>query len=380
MSKVFCSQKMKNLYSIEKNTNYKRTSDLNKKEVLNGTIIPLEKSIIQDSNALYYGGVYDEKMELLPISLNKRVSPPNFNYSFDEWYSGYDKQNFHLNKNYEDKNVIFLGAFHPHFGHFFLESLSRLWIFFESNYHDYEYVYISENEIQKDFFDLIILFGLDIQKVKRLTNPTTYKKIIIPEMSLRLHDYYHDNYKKIFDKIIEKIPSDFNNKTYYLSRKNIKNSRVYGEKTLEYFLNKLDIEILYPEKITIVDLISKLKSSKQIIAISGTNSHNSIFMNDNSKLICFSRSSHYHPPQSMIDQMKNLKTSYVDVYLLKFGDWSGGPFYIYPTKYFFRLINSEFSILFKNDYKSTIIGINEFLKYVYQNAKISIGKLIFKFH
>jgi hypothetical protein len=365
-------------YSVEKNTNYKYNNDLVIQEVFDGTLIPLEKNRSYNSTDNYYGGVYDEMMNLLPLSLNSRVSPPNFEYNFNQWYSGYNTDTFSYSKKTENINVIFLGAFHPHFGHFILESISRLWIFLESSYSDFEYVYISEKDISIDYLKLIQLFGIDISKLRRITEPTTFSRIIIPEMSLCLHSHYHLNYKKIINKITEKIPSIPSNKIYYLSRRNIKNSRVFGEITIEYILKKLNVEFIYPESLSIIDLIHKLKSCKKIIAISGTNSHNSIFMQEKSNLICLNRSQHYHPPQSMIDDFKNLNTLYIDVFLFSKVDWSSGPFYLYPTKHFHNWISAEFKQKIKINPSIFLQVIFEFLKFLYINFKNSIIKLIYK--
>ncbi len=374
MNIQYLSKIMKEKYLLEKNTSYQRISDLEVQEVLSGTIIPMERIEIDNTKSFYIsGGVYDENMELIPLSLNKRVSPPNFYWSYDDWYSGFDK--FNLKQNTKDKTIIFLGAFHPHFAHFILESMSRFWIFLNDEYLNAECVYISENEINRDYFDWIKLFGVNPSRISRLTEKTTYSKVIVPEMSLRLHDYYHPRFKSIIDKIILKVPFKPNNKVYYISRKNIGNKRIFGEKSLEYFFKILNIEYLYPETLSAEELIFKLKSCKKVVAISGTSSHNSLFMSDNSILVCLNRSPHLHPPQSMIDHMKNLKTTYVDVFLFSFLnlDWSSGPFYVYPSKYFMKFIYNDFS--FKKPFNLTTIycSLFSFFSFIFRSFKIKIA-------
>jgi len=374
MDQLYGSSIMQKKYISEKNTNYQKSDKLKIKIVENGLVIPLEKSIKNDFS--FYGGVYDYDMNLIDLSLNTRRSPPSFNYQYNEWYCGYNSDILNFKIKEESKTVVFLGAFHSHFGHFILESISRLWFFLEKNNKDLEYVFISENDINNEFLEFIRLFGLNITNINRVKSPTRYSKVIIPEMSIRLHDYFHLSYKKIIDKMIFNVPVESKKKVYYLSRQNIKNNRVFGEYLFELTFKILNIEFLYPENLSAIKLISKLQSSKKIIAISGTNSHNSIFIPDNATLVCLNRSPHFHPPQIMIDRMKKLKTLYIDIFLFRFGDWSTGPFFIYRSKYFVKWIYSEFEKKINN--KITFAFISELMTYFIRVVKIIIANIIYK--
>lgn len=379
MSNQYLCNLMNKKYLLEKNTSYQRTSDLEVQEILSGTIIPMKKiENCRTKSFFITGGVYDENLELITLSLNKRVSPPNFYCNYEDWYGGFDELN--LNKNTNDKTIIFLGAFHPHFAHFILESLSRFWIFLNDEYPNVECVYISENEINKDYFEWIKLFGIQPSRISRLTEITTYSKVIVPEMSFRLHDYYHPLFKKIIDKILSNVPSKPNNKIYYISRKYIENKRIFGEKSIEYLFSGLNIEVLYPETLTAQELIFKLKSCKKVIAISGTSSHNSLFMMDNSNLVCLNRSPHFHPPQSMIDDMKNLKTTYIDVFRFSFinKNWSSGPFFVYPSKYFMKFISNNFNFYKQSNLLTIHRILFSFLLFLIRSFKIKIGLLLFQ--
>jgi hypothetical protein len=63
------------------------------------------------------------------------------------------------------------------------------------------------------------------------------------------------------------------------------------------------------------ETISVLKGCDEFVATSGTNIHNSIFMEDGKATICLNRSAHFHPLQTMIDRMKKLKVTYVDIFI-----------------------------------------------------------------
>ena len=76
-SRLFCSSKMMKYYEKEVKTNYFKSDPLRIEKVYNGIIHPIQssnpKSNSQKSNV--YGGVTDDKLNIIDLSLNKFISP-----------------------------------------------------------------------------------------------------------------------------------------------------------------------------------------------------------------------------------------------------------------------------------------------------------------
>ena len=176
-----------------------------------------------------------------------------------------------------------------------------------------------------------------------------FKEVIVPEQSIRLHDFYSKEYKATIERIMVNVHPVQNDKVYF-SKKERKNDRAIGERPLEQILARNGYSVYYPERMSVGEVLSVVKGCNLFVATSGTNIHNSLFLRHNSRMVCLNRSEHYHPIQIMIDRMNGLNVSYVDAYI--FGskaNWSNGPFFLFPTNGIRRFFSSEamtFSVLY----------------------------------
>ena len=328
---IYCNKEMLISYDQEAKTNYKKTNELEVEYISNGVVHPLELSEKLTSEHDFFGGVTDDKLNLVELSILKRVSPPNFKVNFNTWYQGHNPRYDFSNIEYVDEDVIFLGAMPKHYGHFILEGLSRLWFCLGHHEIKLKCVYISTDGEDR-FNDLFKLFGLKEEQIIKIEKPTRFKTVIVPEQSIRLHDFYHKKYKETIDKIKENVkPIDI--EKVYFSKKRIKNNRAFGEALIEGVFLENDFRVYYPETLSMYDMIAILKGCKVFAATSATNAHNSIFMNDQNEVICLNRSGHFHPVQTMIERMRRLKSIYIDIFyfssIQNFGD---APCLLYPSK------------------------------------------------
>ena len=341
-SRLFCSSKMMNYYEKEVKTNYFKSDPLKIEEVRNGIVHPIQLTNPKSSKqkSVIYGGVTDDKLNIINLSLNKFISPNFINKkkTTQIWYRGPSPYCKVSNINYLNEDVIFLGALHKHYGHFILEGLSRLWFCLGIKKKNYKYVYISEDGKDR-FLDFFKIFGIENKSLKKITRPTKFKSVIIPEPSIRLHDYCHLEYKKTIDKIKESVKKSNVDKVYF-SKENIKNNRAFNEKSIRKVFSENGFKVFYPEKLSVYNMISIIKGCKILAGTSATNIHNAVFMEDKKSFICLNRSAHFHPIQTMIEKMKSLKATYIDVFYFSsdknFGDQ---PCLLTPTKHLINYFN-----------------------------------------
>lgn len=371
---LFCGDEMLNNFKKEYQTNYEKSNSLKIERVSNGIVHPLQLSKVGKFENNEFGGVTDKKLNFIDLSLTKRVSPTNFIINFHDWYIGANSDCSISDIDYIDEDVIFLGPLSKHYGHFILEGLSRLWFCLEPESVNYKCVYISGYGEDR-FNEFFKLFGLEEKNVIKIRKPTRFRTVIVPEQSIRLHDFYHEKYKETVDKIKEKVESANFEKVYF-SKARIKNNRAVGEASIEEVFLKNGFSVFYPESLSIYEMISILKGCKVFAATSATNIHNSIFMNDSNTFICLNRSAHIHPIQTMIERMRSLKGIYIDVFFFSsiknFGD---APCLLAPTKYlfdFFETYKINFN-KFKFYFKFTLFicrfiiakPLHHFLEYIY---------------
>ena len=202
-TKLFCSNIMIKNYYQQFKTVTKKKNSLKVEKIYNGIVHPIQSTDqnFYSKKSVIYGGVTDDKLNLVKLSLNKVVSP-NFqkNKTTTIWYKGPSPYCKVSDINYINEDVIFLGALHKHYGHFMLEGLSRLWFCLRIKKKNYKCVYISEDGKDK-FLDFFKIFGIRKNNLKKIIMPTKFRSVTVPEPSIRLHDYFHFEYKKTIDKI-----------------------------------------------------------------------------------------------------------------------------------------------------------------------------------
>lgn len=330
---------MHEMFLLEQNTPYLKTEPLRIEDIPGGIVHPLENSASLADSSRMYGGVTDSDLNFVPLSLTKRVSPPNFSCIQEDWFFGAN-ENSMPPFSYCDQDVVFIGALSDHYGHFILEGLARLWPFLEAGNNNLTAVYISENPNFK-FLDFFTLFGLRSDQLLRIDTPTKFKTVTVPEQSIRLHDFYHPLYKDTIDKIKASAKPRSSSKIFF-SKKRGRSNRAVGESVIEAVFTDAGYSIHYPEGMDALETVSTLSGCTEFVASSGTNIHNSIFLPDGARIVCINRSGHFHPIQSMIDKMKRLQVTYVDAYIwssiVNFGD---SPCFLAPTRHLFQYFDDK---------------------------------------
>ena len=367
---IFCGNEMLDKYKLESQTDYEKTIPLEVFEVTNGVVHPLELSETNVTENNQFGGVTDENLNFIELSLTKREGPPNFSRTFNNWYKGANPKLPTLDIEYVDEDVVFIGALSKHYGHFILEGLARLWYLLEPAHMKYKCVFISE-EGEDRFNACFKLFGIKEKNIIRISKPTQFRTVIVPEQSIRLHDFYHIKYKETIDKIIAHVePKKF--KKVYFSKNRGGNNRAIGEASIDKVFSENGFNVFCTEGMSIEDTISILKGCEEFAATSATAIHNSIFLTDRTKCICLNRSAHFHPVQTMIDRMRELDSIYVDAFLFSsdknFGD---APCLLAPTKYLVRFYE-EHNFRFNKFFIYTS-GSGYFYKYIYLMAWLKLG-------
>ena len=328
--RLYCSAKMENLYDLESQIDYEKRNELNVNRIPNGIVHPLKVSA--NGVTSLEGGVTDSDIVFVPLCLTKRIPPKNIPLHFEDWFGGVTTDIDIDSIKYVDEDVVFLGAMSGHYGHFIMEGLSRLWYFLDPKHSHLKAVYISE-VMNNRFIGLFSLFGLQDTDITEVSETTQFRNVFVPEQSIRLHDYYHPLYRKTIERIKKNVKSGGAKKVFF-SKRLCKSGRAIGEGVIESIFKKNGYVVFNPEKLTLYETISILKGCDCFVASSGTNIHNSIFIGDNKTTVCLNRSEHFHPIQIMIDRMKGLQSSYIDIFLFSSDAMFGNlPCFVVVTKF-----------------------------------------------
>jgi len=244
--------------------------------------------------------------------------------------------------------VVYCGALIRQWGHFLIESVSRLWYYLENDETIDRYVFISNDQYfnskdsisgnYREFFELLGIWDiLDVVSV-----PTSYREVLIPELGYSRKYHYSDAYKSVFDNVVEKALLSFSEseeayQRVFLSRSKLKkaNQSECGLDMLDNYYSKNGYTVLYPEKISLRKLIWYMNSADVCAAESGTLPHNFLFCKDNKKVEIIERQTTVNEIQANIDQIKNFDVTYIDACFMIYPVSAGaGPFFLAYTRQF----------------------------------------------
>ena len=282
------------------------------KEIFEGYILPLKSLNYKIHGEIYLGGVCDERKTFVDGFVRK-LNSKNSNFNCDEAYE-FDE----LEAEFFDEEIVFGGIFLPHFGHFLVECLSRLWCFANDSVTSFDTSEIriavcAPDKIQRFMIELLSLLGIDERRFVFVDRIMKFKKIYIPDQSFYTFSGYSSGFISIYDKIKQQIiPKRF--EKIFLTRSKFNKGDSINESFLDNFFENNGFEIIAPEEYSVEEQIAFIAGAKVIACTEGTLSHLALFANVGSTLIILKRHEDINLlAQAMINKIRELKVIYVDV-------------------------------------------------------------------
>ena len=229
------------------------------------------------------------------------------------------------------ETVIYLGISFHIWGHCITDNIRRVWFFksqFMNQFRKCPIVYISwagrDLENQKNFRRLLEILGIDVDKVRQITQPTRFAKIILPDESFfvtnnrKFTGEYCETIDYIRDFALSHRTPSANKKIYYLHDKN-----QFGEERIAECFKDKGYEIIQPEKLTLDEQLNLLINAESFVSILGSSSHNSIFLRDGTESIFICRTANnFTVYQEALNQIRPMNSvTYIDSSLSLFGTY-----------------------------------------------------------
>lgn len=195
---------------------------------------------------------------------------------------------------------IYGGQILHQYGHFLLETLSRIW-FIKKN-PQLPVVWVGNGDFtlwEQQIFNI-----LNIKNKKLVVKkPSTFEKLIVPLPGFMIPNFFHPeqiNSLAVYSSEIQK------HKCIYLSRSNI-SSRCINEDEIENILSHNGFEIVFPEKISVEEQLNKICSSNIVFAIEGSALHNIVLAKNNIKTTFIVLPRHMSPTYQLIADCKGIR-------------------------------------------------------------------------
>lgn len=183
-----------------------------------------------------------------------------------------------------DEEVLYLGWFFAHFGHFLLESLARSWCLDRFD-RSLRVVFHHPAGLRLEGAAGRILehLGIPRERIIVLGAPTRVRRMIIPEplyeLGFAAHERAAEPHRRTSEKILGAEGTDATDQPVYLSRRLLPNGRrmVIGERELEDVLRDNGFLVVHPEKLPLEEQIRLVNRHGDIFASDGSAVHAILF-------------------------------------------------------------------------------------------------------
>ncbi|WP_190273149.1 glycosyltransferase family 61 protein [Methylorubrum extorquens] len=219
---------------------------------------------------------------------------------------------------------LFAGPLFNHFGHFLLESMSRLWSIRMQEYDNIIYQAPNADGLGINIFQRFMFEQLGIiDKIKIIAEPMRFERIFVPSPSLVIGSYARSEYSSIFEAIrnMHMRGRPRLETKIYLSRTLLDRGRTVGEELLQDAFLKDGYEIIHPERMTPQQQVNLFSSATHIAGIQGSAFHNVVYCQPGTKTVMFVREEYSMIDFINIDKCCNLDAVYIEDVMEKFAEY-----------------------------------------------------------
>ena len=219
-----------------------------------------------------------------------------------------------------EETVVYCGYMVNHWGHFLIEGVTRLWYFLEQDASVDKYVFFldegEQRQIQGNYREFFQLLGI-WDKLEFINRPTTFRRVIVPELGIHMRQGYTPKLLGVFDRIAENVrpqPDWETPEKIYFSRSQFQKGQPFefGFDALDNFFAKNGYTILYPEKVPLSRMIHYIRSCQVVATLSGSLPHNMLFSRSGQKVEIIERLVISDDNQTDVNRMRDLDVVYVD--------------------------------------------------------------------
>lgn len=224
-------------------------------EVSRGVVLPRQE--VPDGPMWGLGGVCDEMGKFVSLS------------AYDGGWATHGGVYDYTEPAYMDCEVVYFGPFFAHWGHFLVDLIGRMWYIARNGRR--KVAFLGSERPEGNFLECFRLLGLEEEDLIHVTEPTRFRKVIVPEYSCLSCRWYSREYREIFDTMIRNggvapIPG----KKIYFSRLDFGRGKEVGEKQIAAWACANGFTPVAPEKLTVAQQIHIWNQAEEILCLDGS--------------------------------------------------------------------------------------------------------------
>lgn len=267
----------------------------------------------QNSNASYTtASVRQEDGTIIDISLHNRRRKIIKSHDLN-----FDNYNFEFHNGY----YMWIGHIFPHYGHFLLESLARLWPLKLLKLDNFKFVAHIEGgnyalPFIQQFFSLL---GISEQNLICVDSPKQFEQLLVPTASYALGVYntpFQDSTWQLISSQI-RVNTNFGSKVYFsrlrFNQSKPKTKRFLNEEEIERLFEDNGFQVIYPETLSVEQQISAAKNAGIVAGCIGSAMYNAAFMKENGKVFIIAPDNFCFPDDLLISHYRKNHVFYLFV-------------------------------------------------------------------
>ena len=211
---------------------------------------------------------------------------------------------------------LYIGLCHSHYGHFIIETLTRLWPYKKNELREFDHLIILPFSSSLRDFSLEIFEYLGVKdRIKLISSPTRLEEVHVPDLPISYPGKVHSELgrlNRLFELEKEDNRSD---QPLFISRTRLIHGReriIIGEQYIENILKKNGVKIFHPQYHSVLSQIATVRKHKTVIGFAGSALH-TILLSAGNKTI-YSYSSRSIPSIfPLIDKVLNNNSHYLNL-------------------------------------------------------------------
>lgn len=192
------------------------------------------------------------------------------------------------------------------------------------------------------------MLGISENQLIHITEPTRFKKVLVPQQGFKSCEWYTDEFLQMFDLMCDKVKAHIDRfdklkdfKKIYFTRRSFSKaqSSEFGEEYFEECFNKSGYTSVAPETLSLEEQIFVWNNADDIICMNGTIPLNVVFsQNKNLRLTVLNKTSIPHDNPIILLHMRGITADFVNIYKEPFKKYpkslGEGPFLLDAGKEF----------------------------------------------
>jgi hypothetical protein len=189
-----------------------------------------------------------------------------------------------------DSPLYYADTDHPDvYGHVLLEVLPSFWA--KDLVNDRGLKVATSVKMSRGYLSMFEALGVKEDKIVQVKGPTVSPAVYLPSKPIQRRRHIDAMARGVFDRLRHALVSDSDitpQERIYISRSKVAGRKLLNESEVEAMFSALGFTIIHPQELSIFDQVKLFSEAKLIAGSGGSAMHNTLFSNEDCKVLIVS--------------------------------------------------------------------------------------------